>query len=540
MSPESPAAAVYPDPARAAVGGPRSDITRLSASELAKEIAAGRLSAHQAVAAHVERIQAVNGALNAVVVPLFDQALAAARHADEEQARGRLLGPLHGVPVSIKECYHVAGTPSSIGIPQLSSWRATADSPLVRQLRTSGAIVLGKTNVPQLMLLHEVDNPVYGRTNNPWDLERGPGGSSGGEAAIIAAGGSPWGLAGDLGGSIRQPAHSCGVQGLKPTSGRLSGAGKQGNFRGMEAIGAETGPIARSVADLELMLHTLLGVGASEEFQLPPVPLGRAAAVETPRLRVGYWEDDGYFPASPAIRRAVRDAVAALTAAGVAVVPFEPPDVPAAIACYFGILGADGGANLRRTLGPGPIDWRLKPLLRFGALPLSVRRPLAGALDLAGQRRLAGLVRAAGRTSADGYWQLTAQRADYTHRFLAALNAAQVDACLCPPHALPALTHGATADLPSAASYCFLSNLLNMPAGVVAATRVRPGEESDRPTTRDRVERAAIRVEQGSVGLPVGVQVFGRHWREDVVLALMGLLEQHFRQQPDYPAEPPF
>lgn len=535
MTDGSPGAAVQRDSPRPAAGGQRSEITRLTATELAAQIAAGRLSARQVVAAHIEQIEAVNGALNAVVVPLFDEALAAARAADEAQAAGRPLGPLHGVPVTIKECYHVAGTPSSIGVPQLSSWRAPADSPLVRQFRTSGAIVLGKTNVPQLMLLHEVDNPVYGRTNNPWNLERGPGGSSGGEAAIIAAGGSPWGLAGDLGGSIRQPAHSCGVQGLKPTSGRLSGAGKQGNFRGMEAIGAETGPIARSVADLELMLHTLLPVGTGQEFQLPPVPLSRAAEVATARLRVGYWEDDGYFPASPAIRRAVREAAAALTAAGVAVVPFSPPDVPAAIACYFGILGADGGANLRRTVGPGPIDWRLKPLLRFGALPALARRPLAAALELAGQTRLAGLVRAAGRTSTDGYWQLTAERADYTNRFLAALNAAGLDACLCPPHALPALTHGATEHLPSAASYCFLPNLLNMPAGVVAATRVRPGEESDRPANSDRVIQAARRVEQGSAGLPVGVQIFGRHWREDVVLALMSLLEQHFRQQPEYP-----
>jgi fatty acid amide hydrolase len=517
----------------------RPEVTRLTASEIAAEIAAGRLSARAVVDAYIDRIQAVDGRLNAVVVPLFDEARAAARKADEEQALGRSLGPLHGVPVTIKECFHVAGTPSTLGVERLRDWRAAVDSPLVRQLRSSGAIVLGKTNVPQLMLLHEVDNPVYGRTNNPWNLERGPGGSSGGEAAIIAAGGSPWGLGSDLGGSIRQPAHSCGICGLKPTTGRLTGAGKRSNFRGMEAIGVQPGPMARSVADLELMLHTLLPLGAEDDFQVMPVPLGRAADVSLPQLRVGVWQDDGFFSAAPGLRRAVSEAAAALCSAGATVVEFSPPDVAQVVRWYFGILSADGGADFRRTLGRGAVDWRIRRLLRLGALPAIGRKHLSTFLQLAGQRRLADLVSAAGRTTADRYWQLTAARADYTNRFIAALDEARLDACLCPPHALPAMRHGSTGDLPSAASYCFLPNLLNMPAGVVAATRVRPGEESDRPPSRDKVDQAAIAVERGSAGLPVGVQVFGRHWREDVVLAVQAVLEAHFKRQADFPTDPP-
>ena len=139
----------------------------------------------------------------------------------------------------------MAGTPATMGILRLRGEIAEQDGVPVRALRQAGAIILGKTNVPQLMLLHECDNPLYGRTNNPWNVERGPGGSSGGEAAIIAAGGSPWGLASDLGGSIRQPAHACGIHGLKPTSGRLTNAGKRGNFRGMEAVGVQIGPLAQ-------------------------------------------------------------------------------------------------------------------------------------------------------------------------------------------------------------------------------------------------------------------------------------------------------
>ncbi len=262
----------------------------------------------------------------------------------------------------------------------------------MRQLRDSGAIVLGKTNVPQLMLLHEVDNPVYGRTNNPWNLERGPGGSTGGEAAIIAAGGSPWGLGSDLGGSIRQPAHSCGISGLKPTTGRLTGAGKRSNFRGMEAIGVQPGPMARSVADLELMLHTLLPLGAEDDFQVAPVPLGRAADVSLSRLRVGVWHDDGFFGAAPGAPSGCARGRGRAGAAGVTVVEFSPPDVAQVVCWYIGILSADGGADFRRTLGRSMVDWRIRRLLRLGALPAFSRTHLSAILRLTGQRRLAELV----------------------------------------------------------------------------------------------------------------------------------------------------
>jgi fatty acid amide hydrolase len=256
-------------------------------------------------------------------------------------------------------------------------------------------------------------------------------------------------------------------------------------------------------------------------------------------LRVGVWRDDGYFSAAPALRRAVNEAASALRDAGVAVVEITPPDVKEVVSCYFGLLSADGGADFRHTLGRSAVDWRIRRLFRLGMLPAIGRRQLSAVLQLAGQRRMADLVVATGRASASRYWQLTAMLTDYTNRFIALLDAARLDACLCPPHALPALRHGSTAHLPSAASYCFLPNLLNMPAGVVPATRIRPGEETDRPASRDRVEQAALAVERGSAGLPVGVQVFARHWREDVVLALLGLLEGHFKRQPDFPAEPP-
>ncbi len=213
------------------------------------------------------------------------------------------------MPITVKECFHLAGTPATEGITRFAGELHRDDAPLVGRLRRTGAIVLGKTNLPQLMLLHETDNPVYGRTNNPWNPKRGPGGSSGGEAAIIAAGGSPLGLGNDIGGSIRQPAHSCGITGIKPTTLRLTNAGVRDNLRGMEAIRPQAAALARSVEDLAVALGVLTTLDENEiDPQIAPVPLGDSAQVRVAGLRIGMWRDDGYFPASPAVRRAVDEA----------------------------------------------------------------------------------------------------------------------------------------------------------------------------------------------------------------------------------------
>jgi len=515
------------------------ELIRWPGHQLARSIAAGEVSAQEAVEAYIARIEQVDPLLNAVVVRLFDEARAAARRADEARQRGESLGPLHGVPITIKECFHVAGTPSTIGIPNYANEKIPADGPLVARLRRAGAIVLGKTNVPQLMLLHETDNPVYGRTNNPWNLDRSPGGSSGGEGAIVAACGSAIGLGSDLGGSIRQPAHSCGVHGLLPTKGRLTTSGSRNNFRGLETIGVQAGPLARSVADLDLAMRVLQALPSEAIEGEVPMPLLDPAKVHVPGLRIGVWTDDGYFPASPSVRRVVTEAAEALRRLGAEVQDFQPPRIDHAMSIYFGLLAADGGRDARRAIGRGPYDWRIKRLVRIGRCPGFLRRALTGLLGAAGQSRLARFIAATGKLDADQYWQLCAARKAYTEEFIAAADAARLDAFLFPPHALPAMKHGSTMHLAPAGSYCFLANLLGVPAGTAAAGRVRAGEESDRPASRDLVERAARDVEQGSVGLPLGVQVASRHWREDIVLAVMGALETHFRTQPDYPAQPP-
>ena len=260
-----------------------------------------------------------------MVFKRYDAARAEARSADGRRASGEPLGPLHGVPITLKECLDLEGTPSTFGLPSRANTRATQDDLYVARMRAAGAIVLGKTNVAQLLFHTECENPVYGRTNNPWNLERTCGGSSGGEGAIIAAGGSPLGLGTDIGGSLRYPAAYCGIASLKPTAGRTPDAGRYSSPIGQRAIVSQVGVLARRVADVALGTEVING-GRAPDAE-PPMPLGDFERVDLARLRVATYADDGTFTVAPAVRRAVGEAAAALRAAGATVTEWQPPDV---------------------------------------------------------------------------------------------------------------------------------------------------------------------------------------------------------------------
>lgn len=518
---------------------------------MALYVASRAVFVSELIEAHIARIEAVNPALNAVVFPCFEQARRDAEAADVVIRRGDELGPLHGVPITIKGSFDVAGTPTTIGLTRRRKDQMAKDGPLVARLRAAGAIVLGKTNVPQLLMGNETDNTVFGRTRNPWNLDRSPGGSSGGEAAIIAAGGSALGMGSDIGGSIRLPAHACGIHSFKPTSGRLTMSGHAQVFAGQEAIVCQPGPLARSTKDLQLAMKLLAAPG-QEKFDpaIPPAPFLDPAAVTLSGLRVGMFTDNGLIQASPALRRAVLEAGEALRERGVTVEEWTPPDVPEATRIYLGLLFGDGMAAARRAVRRSRRDLGFTGYLRdvwrnlgLNSYLLSMGLPRqwvsSRMLELTGQHQMAVVFKEGlGRVSTDDYWQLVERRNQYRQHFISELDARGFDAVICPPDALPALTHGTSYTLFTALSYATLFNLMGMPAGVVAATRVRKGEESDRSRSLDIVERCAAKVEHQSAGLPVGVQVAARHWREDVALAVMAALEDHFRTQPLYPAHP--
>ncbi len=515
------------------------DVTLETAASIARRIARRELSAREVVQAHIDRIVQVDAQLNAVVVKRFDEALREADAADQAQARGEKLGPLHGVPVTIKERFDVAGTLTTVGLTGRTGNRAPQDAVSVALLRKAGAIVLGKTNVPQLGMLVETDNPVYGRTNNPWNLDRSPGGSSGGEGAIIAAGGSPLGLGSDAGGSIRIPCHACGIHGLKPTSRRLS---LKGHFSvpNWPVEWAQAGPMARSVEDLWLAMQALTPTdGASDQRDTVPVPLKDPDQVRVSELRIAmYTEIDAIVP-SPAIRGAVQEAATALRAFGAVVEPFDPPDLEEAWRVYLGMFFADGLRHVKRILRGDTVDWRIRRGLGLTRLPTLARPVLRTALYLAGQRHLGGYFQHLPKRtfSTTEYFELLERQQRYRYRFARALDEAGLDAIICPASPTPAAIHGEFY-VNMTLVYTALYNLLGMPAGVIGAMRVAPGEESDRPPSRDVVERALRRIESASAGLPVGVQVVARWWREDIVLAIMRVLEAHFRQREDYPARP--
>jgi len=514
-------------------------VIQRGAAELARLIAAGEFSSREVVEAHIERIEACDPQLNAVVVRCFDEALAAADMADRERRQGSICGPLHGLPITLKESFYLAGTDSTIGVSQFRRQPAEADGALVARLKAAGAIVLGKTNLPQLMFMHETDNPLFGCTNNPWDLRRSPGGSTGGEAAAVAAGESPLGLASDIGGSIRQPAHVCGICGLKPTSGRLTQSGCRPNMVGMQAIPFQSGPLARRVEDVALAMQVLVGPPAERnEWDAPPVPWREPGEVEVARLSIGFLADDGLFTPSPAIRRAVHEAAKALADCGSRVQEFVPPGMAEMLRLYFGLISADGAAELRRLLGKDKPDWRIGRLFRLARIPRLLRPAIAAAYELAGERHTGWVVRNTGPLDAAAYRRMIGSLEDYVRKFIAAMDAAEIDVLLFPPYGLPALRHGSSGWLLEAAGYCFLPNILGMPAGVVPVTSVASHEESDRPAGTTRAAREALANERGSAGLPVGVQIMARHWREDIVLAAMQAVERQRSTQSDFPRTP--
>lgn len=525
-----------------------------SAVEISAGIRSGKWSVQEVVEAHIDRIEQVNPRLNAVIWPLFGRARQEAERADKILAQSRALGrgsaeelpPLFGLPITIKDQFFVQDTPVSIGLAHRSHTPLDKEGSLIKRLREQGAIILGKTNVPQLLISHECEHGHFGHANNPWDIGRTPGGSSGGEAAIIAAGGSPLGLGGDMGGSLRIPAHFCGITALKPTGGRFPNddtpllEGFAAGFVGFEGFTVQPGPMARNVEDLTLAMSCLLSRPLKTPLPLPPVPWPEKQELSLASLNVGVYTNDQFFTPSPAIARAVEESARVLESHGARVVPFEVPNAERALQLYLSLLCSDGGRWITDSLaGDRPIP-DVKSLLKASRLSDRMRGLVHRILKGLGQDHAAKMILSTGRCDAASYWDLTAERSRYRARFLEEMDKKNIDLIVCPPHGLPAVPHNSNRNglLGVAASYAALYNLLDMPAGVVQASTIGEEEKCTRPKSRDKVETDARKVEMGSAGLPVGVQVVGRHWREEQVLAVMETLETHFRGLSEYPRTP--
>jgi fatty acid amide hydrolase len=508
------------------------------AHELSRLLAAREVSSEELTRAHLDRIEERDGALRAFTVVLRDEALAAARRADEERRRGEVRGPLHGLPMSIKESLDMAGHASTLGAASRKAVIASEDAAVVELARRAGAVFVGRTNVSQLLLYNESRNPIFGQTANAWSLDHTPGGSSGGEGAAIAAGMSPLGIGTDIGGSIRVPAAYSGIAGIKPTLDRWSNKGSNTALLGQEGIRSQLGPMARSARDLAMIFGAL----DPRDFwaldpRVPPLPFGDPAKVDVSRLRAAVFTDDGVVPPSAAVVRAVHEAAAALRARGVEVVELTPPGLPDAIYDYLAAMTADGGATALSLLDGDSIDPSLASMRLMTRVPLPVRKGAARVARLAGEQKLARFLEAVGDRSVAAYWKLVAALRKHRADIFQAMKAARVDIFVCPPHATPPLPHGLSKDFVLAGSPAMLWNVVQFPAGVVPVTRVRDSEAA-RKGAADRLEKQAAEVDRRSAGLPVSAQIVGRPWEEDVVLAAMIAVEEGVAGGPEFPRTP--
>ena len=511
-------------------------LSGLSATEAKALLEERKISSVELVDALFARIERYDGRINAFTERFEQRARTEAQRADEARARGDALGALHGLPVTVKESIEMEGSASTLGIPSRVGIRATQDAPIVAETRRAGGIVIGRTNVPQLLLSFESRNPVFGQCANPRKVTHSPGGSSGGEAAALAYGASMLGIGTDIGGSIRLPAHFSGCVGFKPTQDRWPNRGLVAGIPGQEAIRSQCGPMARSVDDIALFLGALDVERLSRaDGRTPPLPFAPLESISLRGVRVGLLEHDGTLAPSRANIRAVRRAGDALERAGAEVVPFVLRLAPDAIRDYFSALSADGAATAREQLGDAPIDVTLQSMFLAARLPPAARSAVAKGLELAGQSLTAMVLRSVRERTVAEFWKLVASIRARRFAIERELDESGIDALLLPPFATAAVPHTFGAQFQQAASYTMLFNLLHWPAGVVPVTTVR-ADECDREATLDAVVRRAREVDRQSLGLPVGVQVATRGWKDELCLALLRAIEEDTRTDDGAPA----
>jgi Asp-tRNA(Asn)/Glu-tRNA(Gln) amidotransferase A subunit family amidase len=470
------------------------DIVYSSLIDMAEGVRARKVSPVELTDAHLSRIHELNPKLNAFVTVDSERARDQAKLAESvlgSSAKSRSTGPLHGVPISIKSSIDVAGLPCECGSILRKGNIPSDDAPLVKRLRAAGAIILGNTNVPEFLMAYETDNLLYGRTNNPWDRSRTPGGSSGGEAAAIASGCSAGGVGSDGGGSIRIPAHYTGICGLKPTPGRIPSTGHFPGSAGPFAQLGVVGPMARTIRDVEKLFEVMAGPDSGDPASAP-IPLRRWSEQEIRKLSIAYFVDDGVTPVTSESAEAVRTAAEALRDQGFHVTEWRPQNLDRVWQLWWNLFGRAGQMAFAPTIEGHEAE--LSPILRAFRAEVAQAPPLT-TQDLLNTLLARDVVRG----------NLLAKMEEFPILF-------------CPVCAVPAFRHGERewtvqgrkVEYLKAMSYSQWFNLLGNPAAVVPVGR-------------------------SPEGLPIGVQIVGRPWEEEAVLAVAAKIEEAcggFRRPP--------
>ncbi|MES4909213.1 MULTISPECIES: amidase [unclassified Streptomyces] len=457
------------------------ELWKLNATELGAAVARGEVSATEVVESHLARIAAVNPAVNAVTQLMADSALEAAHATDRRRAAGKRLGPLAGVPFTVKENIHVAGWATTHGVPKLRDHVAEADAPPVRRLRAAGAIPVGHANMPDLAISSDPASQLYGRTYNPWDRSKTPGGSSSGDGVAVAVGMAALGLGNDSGGSVRMPAAFNGVAGLAPSHGRFAADHR---VRGQEPMLASQlipadGPLARSVADLRAAYEALAGADVEDPRAVPVPTYGPAP---TGPLKVGVVADPAGTGVHPQIRAAVDKAATALEQAGYAVEEVQVPRLTETLECYGKLIMTEFAVKWARTR---------QLLTEEGARHIDLFMERTPHTDLAEFLRQTGI-----RLSIQRDW---AKLLDTCPLLLGPTCTQPVPGADLLPADTDADSH---AQMMLAGALCTVTSLVGVPAVSV------PTGFAD--------------------GMPQGVQLIGQAYREDRCLEAAEVIERHF------------
>jgi amidase len=451
------------------------DLFFAPANRLAAMLRARDVSSVEMVDAFIERIETVNHGLNAVVTLVEERAAREAEESDRRLSGKGEIRPLEGLPVTIKDSIITEGIRSTWGMKMFEHHVATQDAPTVARLRAAGAIIIGKTNTPEMTMDYDCDNPVFGQTNNPWDRERVPGGSSGGEAATLATGMSPLGMGSDYRGSIRVPSHFCGIVGLKPTWGTIPGSGHMAPSVAAPppiAHMATIGPMARYVDDLTLAYNIVKGPHMSTPYTVPTAD-ARPERVDLKKVRCAIFTDACDVPVTADTRAAIERAGRELQKMGIVVEAVKPP-IEEGERLWWAYNGADGNQLVAEALGEG--------------LKLS-------------RERLRNFLYASESKSAAEFFKIAMERDAWRVQLAEFMERYPI--ILCPTFCVPAFKHGATEVEIEGKNYPYI--LASWPVGWVNCAGL-PGAVV--PSGKDRA------------GLPIGLQVVGRAFGEETVLAV--------------------
>jgi|TARA_B100002003_G_scaffold251625_1_gene296337 amidase len=451
-----------------------------SAVSLAQEIRNKKLGSEELVRQHLQRIEQINPKINAVVA-LADDAIEQAKRADKALAKGNPAGPLHGVPMTIKDCFDTAGVVSTWGTWGRKDHVPDEDATVVKRLKAAGAILIGKTNTPEFTLSFETHNNIHGFTNNPYDLNRSPGGSSGGAAAAIASGMTPFDIGTDYGGSIRVPSHCCGTVGIKPTSGSVPRTGLCLPPGMLTDSLSHVGPLARRVEDLRMLLPIIWGPD-TVDTRIASMPFPDPDSVELKGLKCMVMTDNGVVTPDKETIAAVEMAGKFLADAGLAVREDRLSGLADTTAVDGGFWGVGAYTAIKLLLDAA------------GTKPDQYANNWFRQMDQA----------ATGEVSAESLNGQLSRFEQFRSRLLQQMS--QYDVLISPVNARPAQIHPTPGGPPfphAYAAYTIVFDLTGWPSGVV---------------------RGGISPE----GLPIGVQITANPWREDIVLAVMSHLEQVF------------